>query len=382
MAPDIRLGIVAALVLACAWVLRLKLRASALADRYEPVIDVAAQPRVKLNTGAMMPVVHLGTSGEADNPTKVAIGVSVAIQSGYRAVDTAWIYFTEAHVAQGIKDSGVPREEVFITSKLFHAFLKANDVEPACRESVQNLATDYLDLYLIHWPLPIDKDEAIKAGFAKTLPHHQINIPIEETWRAMESLVEKGLVKAIGLSNFKISTIKHILSFAKIRPAVLQVEGHVYLQQRELRKFCDEEGIVIMGYMNLGAGIHPQVTKDPTVMEIAKTLGRSPADVCLRWPVQAGFAIPPKSYTPSRIRSNLKAALDPLPEWAMDKIANISHQHRYLDGAVTFPLSEIYAVDEEHRLDARVWTGKNLQYPTLRHYWEDVPDGDDANVAK
>jgi alcohol dehydrogenase (NADP+) len=296
-------------------------------------------PSLRLNTGALIPVVGLGTW--KSKPGEVQEAVKAALACGYRHIDCAAVYGNESEVGEGVKLSGVPREEIFITSKLWNAEHAAADVEPACRKTLKDLGTDYLDLYLIHWPVCLRRGHSMpptKDDF--------IDIPLEETWKALESLVEKGLCKAIGLSNFSAKRMEHLLSFAKVKPAMNQVEGHPYLQQPKLKEFCEKHGILLTCYGPLGSPDRPArvvdesdpvLMEDATLVEIGKSAGRPVADVLIRWAVQRGTIVIPKSVTPSRIDSNLKTALDPLPADTMEKLGAMDRHLRLFKGHLWTP---------------------------------------------
>jgi len=296
-------------------------------------------PTVTLNNGAKMPVVGLGTW--KSKPGEVKQAVEAALECGYRHLDCAAIYGNEGEVGEGLKASGVDRKEVFITSKLWNAFHAGADVEDACKDTLAKLGTDYLDLYLIHWPICLRKGHPMPPT-----PQDFIDVPVEETWRAMEQLVEKGLVKAIGVSNFNEKRLQEIISLAKVQPAMNQVESHPYLQQQKLKDFCESKKMFMTAYGPLGSPDRPPrcvdesdpvLMEDKTLCEIAKNLDRSPADVLLRWAVQRGSIVIPKSVTPARIESNLKAALNPLPEDAMQKLKDMDRHLRLFNGKMWAP---------------------------------------------
>lgn len=296
-------------------------------------------PSFKLNTGASIPAVGLGTW--KSQPGEVKEAVKAAIACGYRHLDCAAIYGNEAEVGEGLKLAGVPREEVFITSKLWNACHAAADVEPACRESISKLGTEYLDLYLMHWPVCLKKGHPMPPG-----PEDFIDVPLEETWKAMETLVEKGLCKAIGLSNFSVKNIEKILKVAAVKPAMNQIEAHPCLQQPKLKDFCDSHGILVTAYGPLGSPDRPARVKDesdPVLLEdevlagIAKSVNRTPADVLLSWARQRGTIVIPKSVTPARIESNLSAACATLPEEAMEKLQNMDRHLRLFKGTIWTP---------------------------------------------
>jgi len=222
--------------------------------------------------------------------------------------DAAAIYNNEAEVGQGIKDSGVPRSDIFLTSKLWNNRRRAADVEVALDETLQRLDTPYLDLYLIHWPVnfasgtnPFPQTPTSAIALA--------DIPISETWGAMEKLLETGKVKAIGVSNFNQRRIEELLRTAKVVPAVNQIEAHPWLQQPQLKKWHDEKGIRITAYSPLGNNIYgkPRVLDDPAIQEIAKSVGADSAQVLIAWAVNRGTSVVPKSVTMERIQSNIRS---------------------------------------------------------------------------
>jgi alcohol dehydrogenase (NADP+) len=296
-------------------------------------------PGLKLNNGAEIPCFGLGTW--KSGPGEVQRAVVAALDAGYRHIDCASIYGNEGEVGAALKESAVTRAEIFITSKLFNHDHAAADVEVACRLSMEKLGVDYLDLYLIHWPVCLKKGVQLPPG-----PNDFTDVPIKETWTAMEALVKKGLVRAIGVSNFSIKKMEEILAFAKIKPAVNQVEGHPYLAQPKLKDFCDANGIVVTAYSPLGSPDRPARVfdvSDPILLEdtalkaIAERVGRTPAEVLIRWAVQRGTVVIPKSVTPSRIEQNMRAALKPLPEDAMVELAKMDRHLRLLKGTLWTP---------------------------------------------
>ncbi|ROW03555.1 hypothetical protein VSDG_01255 [Cytospora chrysosperma] len=261
---------------------------------------------LKFNNGLTIPAVGLGTWQSKPNEVKNA--VEVALKAGYRHIDAAAVYDNEKEVGEGIKASGVPRNDIFLTSKLWNTHHKAEDVEKAVDISLADLQTDYLDLYLIHWPVSfrrINDTERFPLD-EKTFGMQIIDVPLIETWKAMEALVKKGKLKTIGVSNFSVAKIEEIWDAAEIKPAVNQVELHPYFAQPDLVKWCQNKGIVIQAYSPLGNNIYgaPMAIEDPAVIELAEKLGKTPAQVVLSWVVQRGIVVLTKSVTPSRIKSN------------------------------------------------------------------------------
>ncbi|GAP89594.1 putative aldehyde reductase 1 [Rosellinia necatrix] len=289
---------------------------------------------LKLNSGYSIPVVGLGTW--QSSPNEVARAVEYALRHGYRHIDAAACYGNENEVGEGLRASGVPRSSVFITSKLWNTHHKPEDVEEALDETLKSLGTEYLDLYLIHWPVSFKKG----AGFKDLWPInpetgavHVIDVPNAETWRAMEALVEKGKIRSIGVSNFTKERIEELLKTAKIKPAVNQIEAHPYLQQEAFLEWLKIQGIVGQAYSHTGNNIYgkPKAIDDPVVIEIAESLSRQPAQVLIQWAIKRGMVVLPKSTTASRIEANFQNF--DLPEEAFEKINALDRHSRY-----NFPL--------------------------------------------
>jgi len=265
-----------------------------------------------LYTGAKLPFVGLGTW--KSKPGEVGKAVEDAIDLGYRHIDCAAVYGNEKEIGEALaKKIGhtVQRENLFIVSKLWNSYHQAKHVEPAIRQTLKDLQLDSLDLYLIHWPLAFEY--AGDDKFPKTpegLMRYD-NVDIVETWKAMEALVEKGLTKAIGLSNFNSQQITRILKEGKIKPACLQIESHPYLNQEKLINFAFDHGIKVVAYSPLGSSDRPwakaedpKVLQDQKIARIAKKYDKTPAQVILRFQVQRGVVVIPKSVNLVRISQN------------------------------------------------------------------------------
>jgi diketogulonate reductase-like aldo/keto reductase len=243
---------------------------------------VAAMDTIRLATGAHIPQIGLGVWQASPEDCRRA--VAAALRLGYRHVDTARIYGNEADVGAAIKDSGIPREEVFVTTKLWNDDQGYDSALRAFDASARRLGLDYIDLYLIHWPVP-----------GKRL----------ESWRALEKLFEDKRARAIGVSNFLVPHLEELFGKARHKPHVNQIELTPFLQRQDTVERCKREGIAIEAYSPLTRG---KRLGHPTVKAIATETGRSPAQVLLRWGVQHGFIVLPKSVHEERIREN--ATLD------------------------------------------------------------------------
>ena len=240
----------------------------------------------ELNNGVKIPCVGFGTYKAAQG--KTAEVIRTAIDAGYRYFDTASFYGTEPYLCEAVKDSGIPREKFFITSKVWKTEMGYERTKEAFEATLERLGTDYLDLYLIHWPLPEPDYEDWKA----------LDL---ETWRALEEFYKEGRVRAIGLSNFLPHHIENILQNCEIRPAVDQIEFHPGYSQEAALRYCREKEILVQGWSPLG---RMRVSKEPLILELAEKHGVSAAQICLRYALQRNVIPLPKSSSIERMKQN------------------------------------------------------------------------------
>jgi diketogulonate reductase-like aldo/keto reductase len=238
------------------------------------------QPVVTLNNGVQIPQLGFGVWQVPDTETAAAVGT--ALEAGYRSIDTAAIYGNEKGTGAAITASGLPREELFVTTKLWNSNHGHDRTLAALDASLEKLGLDHVDLYLIHWPAP-ERDAYL------------------DTWRALGKFLADGRARAIGVSNFKPAHLRRLIDETGVVPAVNQVELHPLLQQQELRAFHAEHGIATEAWSPLAQG---SLLQHPVLTGIAQRLGRTPAQVILRWHLQLGTIVIPKSVTPERIRQN------------------------------------------------------------------------------
>ena len=243
-------------------------------------MDLKVGSTIKMNNGVEIPRLGLGT-WQAQKGGMARQAVEWALEAGYRHIDTAKIYGNEAGVGQGMRDSGVPREDIFLTTKLWNEDIRRGRVKEAFAESLAALQTDYVDLYLIHWPA---------KGF-------------EQAWSQMEELHKAGKIRSIGVSNFHKHHFDSLEKTAKILPAANQIESHPYFTNQELVDYCQSRGIAVEVWSPLG-GTGGNLLKDATLNELAEKYGRTTAQIVLRWHIQRNMIVLPKSTHRDRIFSN------------------------------------------------------------------------------
>ena len=311
-------------------------------------VDPAAIPQRKLYTGASMPAVGLGTFGSDHvTPAQIAEAVKGAAAFGYRHFDCASVYGNEPEVGASLEaviQGGVKREDLWVTSKLWNDKHGENDVIASCRKSLADLRLKYLNLYLVHWPFPNFHppgcDVSSRSADAKPYIHKNYM----KTWRKMEELVDRGLVRHIGTSNMTIPKLKLVLRDARIKPAVNEMELHPHFQQPEFFEFLRASGIQAVGFCPIGSPTRPDRDRtagdsvdieDPAIVEIAGRLGVHPAVVCVKWAVQRGQTPIPQSVRRNEYVSNLRAAVSPpLTGDDMRAIAGIDRNCRLIKGQV------------------------------------------------
>ena len=258
-------------------------------------------PSIELNDGHSIP--QLGFGVFQIDPDETVEAVTTALEAGYRHIDTAEMYGNEAEVGEAIRASGLDRSEVFVTSKLNNNAHRPDDARRAFEGTLSELGFDHVDLFLIHWPLPTLYDGDYVS-----------------TWKTLEEFREDGRSRSIGCSNFEIEHLERLAAEADVAPAVNQIELHPYFQNREVEAYGREHGIATEGWAPIAQG---QVLDDPVIGEIAEKLGRTPAQVVLRWHIERGRIVFPKSVTPERIRKNLELfdfELEPGDTEAIDEL--------------------------------------------------------------
>jgi len=285
--------------------------------------------RIPLNHGAgQMPALGFGTL--IPDPAVTITATRDALQAGFRHFDCAERYGNEREVGSALQAAlaagEIAREDIFVTTKVWNSNHRPERVEPAFRASLERLGLNYLDLYLVHTPFAFqpgdDQDPRDQNG--NVLYDHDVTLL--DTWKAMETLVDHGKCRAIGLSDIGLDDLKPIYESARIQPAVVQVESHPYLPEAELLEFCNEKGIVFLAFAPLGHGIKPGLLEDPVISAIAARAGKTPAQVLLAWAVQRGTAVLTTPRTAARARENFD--ISALPEDALDEINRIQTRQR------------------------------------------------------
>lgn len=280
-----------------------------------------SQHRFALNDGSgEIPALGFGTS--LSDRTKTRDAVKAAVQAGFRHLDAAERYRNEAEVGAALKelfaDGTVARDELFLTTKLWNNNHRPERVRPALLASLNRLGLEAVDLYLVHTPFAFrpgdDQDPRDPHGAVL----YDDGVTLEETWAAMESLVDEGLTRSIGLSDIDAEGTRRISDTARIKPAVVEVESHPYHPQWELHELCKTHGIILLAFASLGHALQPRLLDDALIVSIAQRLHKTPAQVLLAWGIQRGSAVLTASVTPSRIRENFDVTA--LPQSAIQEI--------------------------------------------------------------
>jgi 2,5-diketo-D-gluconate reductase A len=266
---------------------------------------VATVPTIALNNGVEIP--QLGFGVFQIKPEETAEAVSTALEIGYRHIDTAEMYGNEKGVGEAVRASGIDRGDIFVTSKLNNGFHRRDDALRAFDQTLADLDIGYVDLFLVHWPLPT------------------IDVDYVETWKAMEEIYAGGKARAIGVSNFNPHHLRRLFGETEVRPAVNQIEVHPYLAQDDVRAFDADHEIVTEAWSPIAKG---KVLDDPAIVQIAENVGRTPAQVVLRWHVQRGDVVFPKSVTPERIQQNFDIFDFELSEGDMASITGLDRHER------------------------------------------------------
>jgi alcohol dehydrogenase (NADP+) len=288
--------------------------------------------RMPLNNGAgQIPALGFGTL-----IPDAAVTISAtrdALEAGFRHFDCAERYQNEREVGEalqaGLAAGGIAREDIFVTTKLWNSNHRPERVEPAFEASLDRLGLKYLDLYLIHTPFAFQPGDEQDPRDQDGNVIYDRGVTLLDTWRAMESLVDHGRCRAIGLSDITLDGLLPIYESARIKPAVVQVESHPYLPETELLEFCKEKGIVFLAFAPVGHGMRPGPLEDPVILAIASRVGKTPAQVLLAWAVQRGTALLTTPKTAARAKENFN--ISALPEDAVEEINRIQTRQRLND---------------------------------------------------
>ncbi len=291
--------------------------------------------------GDQIPALGLGTW--KSQPGEVYQAVRKALEIGYTHFDCAFVYGNEKEIGQAFSDAfkagDAKREKLFVTSKLWNNRHRKEQIQAACEGTLADLGLDYLDLYLIHWPVVV----ADHTNFPQTADDlvSLKTTPLEETWEGMVHLKKMGLSRHIGVSNFSIGKIELVTNATGVKPEMNQVESHPFLQQPLLKSYCDAHGILLTAYSPLGSSDRPanrivegepKLFDNPVIGEIAGSKGISAAQVMLAWAVNRGTVVIPKSVNPDRLKQNLEAADISLSPEEMEKLASVNRDYRYIKG--------------------------------------------------
>jgi diketogulonate reductase-like aldo/keto reductase len=284
--------------------------------------DSLRYTKLPLNNGSgAMPALGFGTL--IADPIATKIATKAALEAGFRQLDASERYRNEKEVGEAMQEvfraGRIKRQDVFIATKLWNNNHRPERVGPAFEASLRKLQLDYVDLYLIHTPFAFQPGDEQDPRDANGNVIYDKAVTLLDTWRALESLVDGGRCKAIGLSDVSLDKVKEIFEAARIKPAVVHVESHPYFPQWELLEYCRKHGIVLQAFAALGHSSEPKLLEDPVITAIAKRVNKTPAQVLLAWAIQRGTALLTTSKTPSRVKENFEVSA--LPETAVREIS-------------------------------------------------------------
>jgi aldehyde reductase len=291
--------------------------------------DKLFQHGIALNNGDEIPALGFGTL--VSDSTKTRRATKAAVEVGFRHLDCAERYRNEAEVGAALKelfaDGIVRREDLFVTTKLWNNNHRPERVRPALKASLERLGLDTVDLYLMHTPFAFQPGDDQDPRDAHGAVVYDDGVTLEETWGAMEDLVDEGLSRGIGLSDIGVDGARQVVNAARITPAVVEVESHPYHPQWELHDYCRSEDIVLLAFAPLGHALEPRLLDDPLIVDIAARYGKTPAQVLLAWGIQRHSAVLTSSVTPTRISENFDVTA--LPQSAIDDITRLETRIRF-----------------------------------------------------
>ncbi len=287
-----------------------------------PTTDDLRYTRIPLNNGSgAIPALGFGTL--IPDPIATRTATKAALEAGFRLLDTAERYRTEKEVGEAMQEAfregKIKREDVFVITKLWNTNHRPERVKPAFEASLKKLQLDFVDLYLIHTPFAFQPGDEQDPRDANGAVLYDNEVTLLDTWRALESLVDEGRCRAIGLSDVSLEQTKEIFDAARIKPAVVHVESHPYLPEWDLLNYCKKNGIVLQAFAALGHSSEPNLLEDPVITAIAGRVNKTPAQVLLAWAIQRGTALLTTSKTPSRIKENFEVSA--IPEAAVREIS-------------------------------------------------------------